>query len=225
MFFKLKKKMKIEKKDKDKVKKQKKRYILGIDEVGRGALAGPVTLGAVLILENQKNWPQYLGVLKDSKKLSPLKREKWFLYLKKEKIFYAVYHVSFKKIDKINIFNATNFGVLKVFLKIIKKSNFQDFKNLKIYLDGGLFLKTNLVKKNNIKTIIKGDEKIDAIKLASIVAKVSRDKKMMKLSQKYPVYNFKKNKGYGTKEHILKIKKYGISKIHRLTFLKNYFKI
>lgn len=217
--------MKLNKINQIKKEKNKKIFVLGIDEVGRGALAGPVTLGAVLILKKKINWPKYLGVLKDSKKLTPFQREKWFSYLKKKGIFYAVYHVSFKKIDQMNILKATNYGVLKVFLKIIKKSNFQDFKNLKIYLDGGLSLKTDLVKKENIKTIIKGDEKIEVIKLASIVAKVLRDKKMVKLSQKYPIYDFAKNKGYGTKEHFLKIKKFGISKIHRLTFLKNYFNI
>lgn len=205
-------------------KYKKNKFILGIDEVGRGALAGPVTIGAALLKTNLIK-PKHLGVLKDSKKLTKKQRKKWFSFFERNKIDYIVVHVNSQQIDKINILNAVNLGVQKVFLKIIKKTKFTDFNNLKIFLDGGLYLKTDLVKSKNIKTLIKGDEKITAIKIASIIAKVVRDEYMIKLAKKYPQYLFYQHKGYGTKLHFNLIKKYGLSKVHRLTFCRNCFKI
>ena len=203
------------------------KYIIGIDEVGRGPLAGEVTVAAVLMpkkfkIKNQKLTKKIK--LRDSKKLTPEQREIWFEYVKKELFLsYAVASVSPRAIDKINISKAANLAAGKAFTLLIKKSKIK-IENCEVCLDGGLYLKTTnnklQITKYKQRTIIKGDEKIPAISLASIVAKVTRDKKMEKLHKKYPQYGFKNHKGYGTKEHFKAIKKHGPSKIHRLTFLK-----
>ncbi|MFA5098976.1 MAG: ribonuclease HII [Candidatus Paceibacterota bacterium] len=206
---------------------KKRKYIIGIDEVGRGPLAGEVTVAAILLQKNfrftKPNFQKKLK-LRDSKKLSPKQREIWFEYIKEELCLgYAVASVSPKKIDRINISNAANLAAVKAFESLIKKTKIK-IENCEVCLDGGLYLKTTNNKLQTAKykqrTIIRGDEKIPAISLASIVAKVIRDKKMEKSHKKYPQYGFKNHKGYGTKEHFRAIKKHGPSKIHRLTFLK-----
>lgn len=205
------------------------KYIIGIDEVGRGSLAGPVVVAAVAATKYQISSIKYQArkiklPLKDSKKLSPKQREIWFEYIKKHpKIFYAISLISPKIIDKINISNAANLAATKAFKKLLKKK-----KNIsastsgsRIFLDGGLYLITSSKYKvisSNVKTIIKGDEKISAISLASIVAKVHRDKIMKKFHKKYPHYDFINNVGYGTKKHIKAIKKHGHTPIHRKSF-------
>jgi len=202
-------------------RKLKTNYVIGVDEVGRGSLAGPVTVAAVAI-PKKFSFPKFKNLkLKDSKKLTPLQREKWFDWVKENKIPYAVSSVSPKIIDKINISNAANLAATKAFQQLIAKSKLQ---RVKIYLDGGLFL--NKLQTTNYKlqtkTIIRGDEKINTIKLASIVAKVIRDKKMKQFHKKYPQYGFLQNKGYGTKKHLNAIKKYGFCSIHRKSFLKPF---
>jgi ribonuclease HII len=198
------------------------KYFIGIDEVGRGALAGPLIVCACALPQNFKIKNKNLGKLYDSKKLTALKRNLWFNYLNKEKqIKLSFYKISPKLIDKINIFQASNLAAFKSLEKLIKKEKI-NLKKSKIFLDGGLYLKSADFQKSNFKnakTIIKGDEKINCIKLASIAAKVKRDKLMRKLSKKYPQYFFEQNKGYGTKIHFTAIKKYGISPLHRLTFI------
>lgn len=199
--------------------KLQSRYIIGIDEVGRGALAGKVFVAAVALRKNLKLKAWNLK-LRDSKKLTPKQRGVWFDYIKAEKIYYALASVPPKTIDKINISQAANLAATKAFNKLIAKCKMRG-TNYKACLDGGLFLPKNLNSKFLIlNSITRGDEKIPAISLASIVAKVSRDKEMVKFHKKYPKYKFHKHKGYGTKEHFKAIKKYGPSKIHRLTFLK-----
>jgi len=206
---------------------KKSKYIIGIDEVGRGALAGNVTVAAVL-LPRKSQIPNYKLQtnskfkilnsklkLRDSKKLTPKQREIWFEYLKNElRLPYAVASVSPKIIDKINISKAANLAAGKAFSLLIKNSGLR-IKNCEVFLDGGLYIQ-NL----KFKIIIRGDEKIPAISLASIIAKVSRDRQMINLHKKYPKYGFEKHKGYGTKKHFKAIRKHGPSKIHRLTFLK-----
>jgi ribonuclease HII len=196
-------------------------YIIGIDEVGRGSLAGPVTVAAVIL--TRKN--SFFG-LKDSKKLSASQRNGWFEELKKsKKVFYAVASVYPKTIDKVNITEAANRAATKAFSKLVT-TRFLTKKPLKVYLDGGLYLKRPKIPNfYEAKTIIKGDEKINAIKIASIVAKVVRDGYMKRLSQRYPQYGFAVNKGYGTQEHLKTIEKYGPSKVHRLTFIRKYLTI
>jgi len=209
-------------------KKSKIKHTIGIDEVGRGPLAGPVAVCA-LALNKKSSLIAYSSKLplRDSKKMMPRQREKWFNWIKENKVPYAVCLVSPKTIDKINISNAANLAAARAFERLIKNTELK-IKNCKIYLDGGLYLNKSKIiptrsgqKSKLAKTIIRGDEKIKAIMLASIVAKVNRDKLMKKLSKKYPKYSFHKNKGYGTKAHFKSIKKFGPCKIHRRTFLKS----
>lgn len=200
---------------------KKIRYVIGIDEVGRGALVGPVTVAAVAVTTKFKIQSVSRRTklkLRDSKKLSPKQREIWFDFIKKQKIPYAIASVSPKIIDKINISNAANLAATKVLKKLLTNNKKLTTNNCKILLDGGLYIKNLKLKNLRTKTIIKGDEKIPAISLASIAAKVSRDKYMKKLHKKYPRYDFINNVGYGTKKHIKAIKKYGLSFIHRKTF-------
>jgi len=210
-----------------------KTYLIGIDEVGRGPLAGPVTVAAVLLTANLKtyNFKNSKTPLRDSKKLSPKQRKIWFDFIKKQKIPYAVANVFPKTIDKINISKAANLAATRALIKVDKLISYKlvSFKkpiHANVFLDGGLYLKNPKPKlKNlnptNLQTIIRGDEKIPAISLASIIAKVRRDKYMEKMHKKFPQYNFKKHKGYGTEIHYKLLKKNGASKIHRKSFLSS----
>jgi ribonuclease HII len=178
-------------------------FPVGVDEAGRGCIAGPVVACASYIPDNIK-----IRGLADSKKLSPLQREKIYEKVKKIKeIKFSFGIVSPSKIDKINIRNAT-FLAMKIALKKLKVP--YDF----VLVDGFEIEGLNFKQKG----IIKGDAKIDAIALAGILAKVKRDKIMEKYAKIYPEYGFERHKGYPTKEHIERIKIYGISKIHRKSF-------
>ena len=187
-------------------------YIIGIDEVGRGPIAGPVTVCAVMIPRKfafGKNRPN------DSKKLSAKKREEWFLYAKEQpQIFYATSSVSPVVIDKIGISRATILAVERSIKKL--SSAWVLDVQVEILLDGLLHAPAEYKQ----KTIIKGDEIEPIISLASIIAKVTRDKYMTKLAKIYPKYGFENHKGYGTKKHYECIKKHGISDMHRRSFLR-----
>lgn len=189
---------------------------IGIDEAGRGPLAGPVAVGLFYLLPNQKISTRGL---KDSKKLSERDRELWFdrirEWQKEGKAKYAVQLVANSVIDSKGIVRAISIG-LEQCLKSIGAS-----RSTEIFLDGGLRAPKQF---SNQETIVRGDEKISVISLASIAAKVTRDRYMVRLSKKYPKYSFEKHKGYGTTIHRLAIKKYGSSKIHRKTFIKNFDK-
>lgn len=192
-------------------------YIIGIDEVGRGALAGPVVVAAAALPKNFKFKIKNLK-LRDSKKLTPRQREIWFKYVKRQKIPYAIAGVSPKIIDKINISKAANLAATKALKRLIKNYKLR-IKNCAVYLDGGLYLIiSSKYKVASSRTIIKGDEKIPAISLASIIAKIHRDKLMKKLHKKYPRYDFIHNVGYGVPKNIKAVKKYGLSPIHRRSF-------
>ncbi|MCX7589955.1 MAG: ribonuclease HII [bacterium] len=197
------------------------KYLVGIDEVGRGAIAGPIFVCAAAIPLNFKIKNKHLGKLLDSKKLSQTKRLEWFNYfINLNKIKFRISKVLPSKIDKINISNSANLAAWRAFKNLIISQN--DFVISKIFLDGGLYLKSKNFQKLNFSrayTVIKGDEKYDVVKIASIIAKVKRDKYMDNLAKKYPYYFFEKNKGYGTKIHLDLIKKYGPILEHRLTFL------
>ncbi len=199
---------------------------MGIDEVGRGALAGPVVVSAVFLPQRLKLKKNNIPKLRDSKKLTPSAREKWFAYIKThEQIFFAVARVYPRGIEAKNIARAANLAAFRAFMKLMKEASVKS-RNFKIVLDGGLYLsKEPAPSPKLIKTVIKGDEKFNAIKLASIAAKVTRDHYMTKLHQVYPVYGFDIHKGYGTKRHFRAIKRHGISPAHRLTFLKKYINI
>ncbi len=191
--------------------------IFGVDEAGRGPLAGPVVATSIVILKDQKpknnNLKEIFKILKDSKALSNNQREKIFNLIKKTpEIKYAYSLVSEKTIDKINIEKAT-FLAMKTSIEKLK-NKIQKNPNL-ILIDGNRKI-PNL--KYNQKTIVKGDSKVSIIALASVISKVVRDKKMVKLAKIYPQYKFEIHKGYPTKLHLKLLKKYGPSKIHRKSF-------
>jgi ribonuclease HII len=215
--------------------KKEYKYVVGVDEVGRGALVGPVVVAALALPRNLKFKIKNLKLpVRDSKKLSPKQREEWFSFVKRQKIPFATASVSPKIIDKINIANAANLAASRAVLKLLKSLTIvRDFskRGVEIFLDGGLYLNSKFKSQNSkfqfksqnfknlkIKTIIKGDEKILAITLSSIVAKVTRDQTMARLHKKYPQYDFINNVGYGTKKHREAIKKYSPSPIHRKSF-------
>lgn len=200
----------------------KTKYIVGIDEVGRGPLAGPVTVGVVVceekkykLLKNNKKLPP-LG--KDSKKLKEKDREKYVKVLeelKKQKVInFSVVHVSNTIIDTKGISYAIKKGIKDGFKNLKIKQ-----RNTEVLLDGGLKAPEGFKQ----KTIIKGDEKEKIIAWASILAKVSRDELMLKIGKKYPEYGLQIHKGYGTAKHRKAIQKHGVSKVHRLSFCKNIF--
>jgi len=180
----------------------KKKRIAGVDEVGRGCLAGPVFSAAVILNEkiNKKD-------IKDSKKIPFKKRILLAKYIKKNSI-YAIGTASVHEINKINILNASLLSMLRALNKLKLKPSIA-------YIDG-LFAPKNI--KTKYRTFIKGDEKIASIAAASIIAKVSRDLFMIKLAEKYPEYNWHKNFGYGTNDHLNGLKKYGATKHHRKKF-------
>ncbi len=193
------------------------KYIIGIDEVGRGALAGPVAVCAVALPKNFKIKANIK--LKDSKKLSLKKRIYWEDWLKSKKsIFCSVSFISNKVIDKINISGAANLAAWRSFRKI--KNQLEPGADFSVILDGGLYLKNKNFSLKIAETIIKADEKFNAVKLASIAAKLGRDRLMAKAAKIWPRYGFDIHKGYGTKIHLDAIKKHGKSGFHRLTFVQ-----
>jgi len=191
------------------------KYIIGIDEAGRGPIAGPVSVGLV-------TWRKVLQVevlreiagIRDSKKLSQKKREEYFRQIQKlkrqGKLDFANALVSSKIIDKKGIVFAIQIGLDRCLKKIKANS-----KNSFVYLDGGLVAPQEFKQ----QSIIKGDEKMPIIGAGSIVAKVLRDRFMVRLGKKYPEYGFEKHKGYGTKEHYKNIRKLGQIKEHRKSYL------
>jgi ribonuclease HII len=198
-----------------------KRYIIGIDEVGRGALAGPVVVAAVLLkARGMFGGDCELGRrrIKDSKKLSQKQREAWFNYFKNDpSVQFVVARVYPRGIERMNISRAANLAAERAVKKLI--ANRQSLiARSRIFLDGGLFL-GNGRQPRNAKTIIKGDEKISVVAAASIIAKVARDRFMVRLASKYPAYGFDVHKGYGTKAHYRALRKCGSCDAHRKTFL------
>ncbi|MGD1003320.1 MAG: ribonuclease HII [Minisyncoccia bacterium] len=205
-------------------------WVVGIDEVGRGALAGPVTVAAVMLATDVrgrvKNTP--FRKLKDSKKLSVPRREFWAGELRRHpQARFAIARVYPRGIERSNISVAANRAALSALLRLLKKYKFPP--QTPVFLDGGLYLgsKTRQQKpsaacgaaKINAKTVIKADERIPAVAAASIIAKVSRDAYMRRLAKRYPQYGFDVHKGYGTAAHLRAIKKHGPCDVHRLTFL------
>ena len=183
------------------------KQIVGIDEAGRGPLAGPVVVGGVLM----SAWAaqKLLRGIRDSKKLSVHQREKWFLFLTAHPdIRWAVARISPAVIDRINIYRATLLGARRVYRKLDPRATAHAL------LDGGLHLQSPIWQ----ETIVKGDEKIAIIAAASIIAKVTRDRIMFRLHKKYPHYRFDLHKGYGTKLHRENMRQFGRSPTHRASF-------
>ena len=174
--------------------------IAGVDEVGRGPLIGPVVAAAVILPKDYK-----LDGLTDSKKLSEKKREQFYEIIKKDAISIGVGVISEKRIDEINIYEAT------------KEAMYEAINNLNIKPEHDLIDAMKLDLNISSTSIIKGDLLSISISAASVIAKVTRDHMLYDLDKEYPMYDLKNNKGYGTKKHIEAIKKYGITKYHRLS--------
>ena len=175
--------------------------IAGVDEVGRGPLVGPVVAACVILPEEFQ-----LDGLTDSKKLSEKKRDFFFEEIKKQAISIGIGIIDEKKIDEVNIYEATKLAMKEAI-------NNCDVKPEHILIDA-MPLELDIPT----TSIIKGDLKSITISAASVIAKVTRDKMMYELDEKYPMYQFKKNKGYPTKAHMDAIKEYGIIEEHRKTF-------
>ncbi len=180
--------------------------VCGVDEAGRGPLAGPVFAAAVILPEN-------CGIegLNDSKKLSEKKREALFDIIKEKAISWCVASVDEKTIDEINILQATYLAMKKAVEGLDVTADYA-------LIDGNRMPPIEI----NGETVVKGDAKSMSIAAASILAKVSRDRFMLEIDKKYPQYQFAKHKGYGTKLHYEMLTEHGISPCHRMTFLKSF---
>jgi ribonuclease HII len=197
------------------------RWIIGIDEVGRGALAGPVVVAAAMVAVDGNGYSLHIPFrkLKDSKKLSPAQREQWQNYFAHNPyVRFALARVYPRGIERLNISAAANLAALRAFSRLLKANKLPS--NTPVFLDGGLYLGSKAQQPSSATTVIKADEKIPAVAAASIVAKVSRDRFMVRLAKKHPGYGFDVHKGYGTTAHFSAIEKNGRCDAHRLTFLR-----
>ncbi len=183
---------------------EKYKYLCGVDEAGRGPLAGPVCAAAVVLKDNS-----FIEGIKDSKKLSEKKREELYEKIINEAVAYSICLVDEKRIDEINILNATHEAMNKAVNSLSVKPDF-------VLIDG------NSIKGMTVphECIIKGDDKCNSIGAASILAKVTRDRYMLKMHEQYPEFGFDRHKGYPTKLHYEMIERHGILPIHRLSYLK-----
>jgi ribonuclease HII len=177
------------------------KYIAGVDEVGRGPLAGPVVAAAVILPEDF-----FLPGIDDSKKISEKKRNEYDEIIRKEAIAVSVAIIDAAEIDRVNIYEATKKAMIAAIASLDP--------NPEVLLIDAMKLETPFV----VEPIIKGDGKSVSIAAASIVAKVARDRLMVELSTKVPEYGFQQNMGYGTREHILAIQRHGITPYHRKSF-------
>tara|TARA_B100000686_G_C16790754_1_gene978523 strand:- start:85 stop:657 length:573 start_codon:yes stop_codon:yes gene_type:complete len=179
-----------------------KNIVAGVDEVGRGSLVGPVFAAAVILKNNLDK-----KKLKDSKKLSKKNREILEKYIKKNSTW-SIGSASLKEIEKLNILNASMLAMKRAIKRLKKKPEL-------VLVDGN---RIPIIKNYNLKYVIKGDQKVPEISAASIIAKVSRDRLITKMSKKFISYYWDKNAGYGTKDHLSAMKKFGITKYHRKKF-------
>lgn len=190
-------------------------YIVGIDEAGRGPLAGPVALGAFCVRTDSRIFKKFCAGVKDSKKLSEKQREEWFMKIQNEqKRGNFSFVVAFASPGMIDTRGLT-FSIRHALALSLKKLTCPPAQTL-VLLDGGLRAPEEYVYQ---QTIIKGDEKEPVISLASIAAKVLRDRKMVSLAKRHPQYGFEKHKGYGTAAHYEAIARFGVLDIHRKSFL------
>ncbi|MDD3623753.1 MAG: ribonuclease HII [Bacilli bacterium] len=184
----------------EKLHKEGYKVIVGLDEAGRGPMAGPLVVAGVALPEGI-----VIEGLDDSKKLSAKKREVLSKEIKEKALAYKIIFITEKEVDKINVLEASKKGMIEV------------LETINIAYDLSLSDAIKLPFENNI-ALIKGDQISYNIAAASILAKVARDEYMIELDKKYPEYNFKKHKGYVTKEHLELLNKYGPSKVHRKSF-------
>ena len=180
--------------------------ICGADEAGRGPLAGPVCAAAVILPAGV-----VIEGLDDSKKLTEKKRERLYDIIKETAVAYSVAYGTLEEIETVNILEATYLAMNRAIDGLNVKPDFA-------LIDGNRVPRGIKIP---CETIVKGDSKSMSVAAASVLAKVTRDRLMLEYDKKYPEYNFKKHKGYGTKEHTELIKQYGPCEIHRLSFLKN----
>lgn len=180
--------------------------ICGVDEAGRGPLAGPVCAAAVILPGDA-----VIEGLNDSKKLSEKKREMLYDVIKEKALAFSVAYGTLEEIEELNILQATFIAMNRAIDGLEIKPDFA-------LIDGNRVPKDIKIP---CETVVKGDGKSMSVAAASVLAKVTRDRLMLEYDKKYPEYNFKKHKGYGTKEHTELIKKYGPCEIHRISFLKN----
>ena len=185
-----------------------KRYIVGVDEVGRGPLAGPVVCAAVVMPLDENS---IIDGIDDSKKIAEKKREKLATLIKERAFAYTIIEIDEKTIDEINILEATKLGMKQA---VESLSITPDM----VLTDGNMTIDIAFPQ----QSIIGGDALSYSIGAASIIAKVHRDNLMVEYAKEYPHYAFEKNKGYGTAAHIQGIKEHGLCKIHRRTFTKKF---
>lgn len=201
--------LKLLKSDEEKLYSDKIKLIAGIDEAGRGPLAGPVVVGVVIMPKNSM-----IEGVNDSKKVSEKKREKLYDQITEEAIAWSVGIADQNEIDEINILNATKLALKRALESLNTKPDL-------ILVDALTNIDTLGIP---YKSIIKGDAKEYSIAAASIIAKVTRDRMMRQYDEIYPQYGFNGHKGYGTAKHIAAIKEYGPCILHRKTFIKNFIK-
>ena len=182
------------------------KLVCGVDEAGRGPLAGPVCAAAVILPENCE-----IEGLNDSKKISEKKREELFGIIKEKAIAYSIAYGTLEEIEEYNILEATYIAMNRAINGLSKKADFA-------LIDGNRVPKGIKIP---FETVVKGDSKSCSIAAASILAKVTRDRLMLEYDKKYPEYLFAQHKGYGTKAHYEAIKQHGVCEIHRRSFLKN----
>lgn len=182
------------------------KFVCGVDEAGRGPLAGPVCAAAVILPENCE-----IEGLNDSKKLSEKKREMLFDIIKEKAVAYSIAYGTLEEIEQYNILEATYIAMNRAIDGLSQKAYFA-------LIDGNRVPKGIKIP---CETVVKGDSKSCSIAAASILAKVTRDRLMLEYDKKYPEYLFAQHKGYGTKAHYEAIKQHGVCEIHRLSFLKN----
>lgn len=181
--------------------------VCGVDEAGRGPLAGPVFAATVVLGRGQ-----VIEGVNDSKKLSEKKREALFDKIKEEALYYSIASIDEKTIDEINILNATFLAMKKAVEGLEIKPDFA-------MIDGNKTPDLDI----DCEAVVKGDANSVSIAAASILAKVSRDRYMLEMAEKYPEYKFEKHKGYGTKLHYEMLDEFGACEIHRQTFLKTWY--
>ena len=191
------------------------RFIIGIDEAGRGPLAGPVSIAAVRVANDFDK--KFFDGIKDSKQLTQEERELWYALAleeqKKGNLDFAVSLIKETIIDKHGIVYAVHLGIKRCLEKIGAEAH-----DSQVFLDGGIHAPEEF---EHQLTVIKGDEKIPVISLASIMAKVTRDRLMVRLGKKFPEFNFAQHKGYGTRAHRLALSQFGPTEIHRKSFIKH----
>lgn len=196
------------------MEENKNLFVCGIDEAGRGPLAGPVSAACVILPKDFD-----VALLDDSKALSPKKREILAAKIKDEALAWSVFHVDHKTIDEINILQATLLAMKGAFESLHTSSGEKYMGKIDEVIVDGLYIPKITIDENCVcRALVKADAKISEVMAASILAKTERDKLMCEYAKQYPLYEYEKHKGYPTKRHVELCKKYGPSPIQRLTF-------